>query len=349
MARDLVVIGGSAGALEPLSNVLQGLGSDFDGAILVALHTSADSSGALPEILSRATSLPVAYARDGETIERGRVYLAPPDHHLRVQVGRVSVMQGPRENGFRPAIDPLFRSAALNYGSRVIGIVLSGAMDDGTFGLSAIKEAGGLAIVQHPYEATTPSMPLSAIQNVEVDYIVRAREITQILHREISSEEEPIAGLTPSAQAVPDETELRDVALNGTNPDELSITQGPPSIYSCPECGGALWEVHQGKNFRFRCHTGHGFTAESLLSEQKARLEHALWTAVRVLQERSALHRQLAHRSELRGMETAVQQFTERATLELQQAGLLRDFLDRDVPQRHPLPDQLASGDPETR
>lgn len=327
--RDLIVIGGSAGALEPLAGILNDLPSGLPAAVLVILHTSAGSGSALPEILARNTVLPVSYAVDNEPLLRGRVYVAPPDRHLLVKSGTLSIIQGPRENGFRPAIDPLFRSAAEIYDSRVTGVILSGALDDGTFGLAAVKDAGGLAIVQHPYEATIPSMPLSAIQNVEVDHIVRSKEIAQILIEGVrTTNDEPTSPLPPISGALAAEKD-RDITLAGAPPDQLVHQQGLPSIYSCPECGGTLWEVEERGQFRFRCHTGHGFTPDTLLAEQNGRLEYALWSAIRVLQERAALHRQLADRCAVRGQAMVAQKYQERADAELGQSNLLREFFDR--------------------
>src|SRR5947208_719752 len=179
--QDIIAIGGSAGGLEALATVLKGLPRSLNASVFVVLHTSPQSGGALSQILGRTATLPVQFAIDGETPQRGHIYVAPPDHHLTFDDGTISVARGPRENGFRPAVDPLFRAAAKQYDGRVVGVVLSGAMDDGTFGLIAVKEAGGAAIVQHPYEAFVPSMPLSAIQNVEVDHIVRSDEMPALL------------------------------------------------------------------------------------------------------------------------------------------------------------------------
>src|SRR5688572_18409034 len=180
-AQDIIVVGGSAGGLEAFSKVLWGLPRKLNASIFVVLHTSPQGGAALPPVLERSGVLPVVFGEDGESIRRGQVYVAPPDHHLTIEGNKVAVHRGPRENGFRPAIDPLFRSAAKHFGGRVVGVVLSGALDDGTFGLMAIKEAGGAAVVQHPYEAFVPSMPLSAIQNVEVDHIVRLEEMPALL------------------------------------------------------------------------------------------------------------------------------------------------------------------------
>ena len=328
-AQDIIVIGGSAGALEVLMAVLQGLPGSLRAAIFIAVHTSPDSEGALPQILRRSCNLPVAHPENGMAIEAGRVYVAPPDFHLMVASGAVAVVRGPRENGFRPAIDPLFRSAAREYDGRVVGVILSGALDDGTFGLMAIKDAGGTAIVQHPYEASVSSMPLSAIQNVEVDYIVPAQEMPPLLQRAVAEglqkgpSRRPVRGQPMPA---PDRRQalLDEVELGGKPPDSI---EQPPTYFSCPECGGTLWEQQERGLPRFRCHTGHGFTAQALLAGQNGKLESALWSAVRVLQERAALHRQLAHRTAERGMATTSDRYTERAEQEETNAALLRDIL----------------------
>src|SRR5262245_28310684 len=169
--QDIVVIGGSAGGITALETVLAGLSREIPAALFVVVHTGPGSTGALPSMLRKVSRLPVEFPDSGQGFEQGQVYVAPPDNHLLLNDGQIQVLHGPRENGFRPAVDPLFRSAAASYGPRVVGVILSGALDDGTFGLLAIKKAGGTAIVQHPNEAAFPNMPLSAIQNVEVDHI----------------------------------------------------------------------------------------------------------------------------------------------------------------------------------
>jgi two-component system, chemotaxis family, protein-glutamate methylesterase/glutaminase len=323
-AQDIIVIGGSAGGLEALSTMLGGLPRSLNAALVAVLHTSPQGGGVLPQVLERACTLPVKYPAEGESIQRGHVYVAPPDRHLTLESGTISVHSGPRENGFRPAIDPLFRSAAKQFGDRVVGVVLSGALDDGTFGLMAIKEAGGSAIVQHPYEAIVPSMPLSAIQNVEVDHIVRARDIPALL-LEAAARGLRVSSATPKpvSDNQVDPTH-RDISLAGTPPDAI---EQPPSAYVCPECGGSLWEAAEGRLTRFRCHTGHGFTVETLFAAQNVKLENALWSAVRVLMERAALHRQLAARTAGRGMALSAEKYDERAHLEEQHASAIRDIL----------------------
>jgi two-component system chemotaxis response regulator CheB len=323
-AQDIIVVGGSAGALEPLTQVVSRLPGSFQGHVFVALHTSPQSGGALPQILQRSTTLPVSFAIDGEKIAQGRIYVAPPDHHLILEDSMMSVARGPRENGFRPAIDPLFRSAAKEHKARVVGVVLSGAMDDGTFGLMAVKEAGGAAIVQHPYEAFIPSMPLSAIQNVEVDHIVRAEEIPQLLMKAVAEGLTPKSKVPESALKKGTDPTQRDISLKAVPPDEMG---GPPSKFVCPECGGPLWQVEEARLTRYRCFTGHGFTANTLLAAQNGKLEHALWSAVRVLMERAALHRELAERLSIRGMNATAERYQEQARQQDKHANVIREML----------------------
>jgi two-component system chemotaxis response regulator CheB len=325
-AQDIIVIGGSAGGLEATEKLLSGLSRNLNAALFVVLHTSPQGGAALPQILERSGTLPVSFAIDGDKIELGRVYVAPPDHHLTLENGTISVQRGPLENGFRPAVDPLFRSAAKQYDGRVVGVVLSGALDDGTFGLMAVKEAGGTAIVQHPYEAFVPGMPLSAIQSVEVDHIVRVSEMPPLL---MKATESGLGGKgrpqrrTNDSSADVDPTG-RDIQLNGVPPDTLV---DPPSTFVCPECGGTLWEVQEGGLRRYRCHTGHGFTGNTLLAAQNGKIENALWSAVRVLMERAALHRQLAERSATRGMASVAEKYQDRANQEETKSRVIREML----------------------
>jgi two-component system chemotaxis response regulator CheB len=189
--RDIVVIGGSAGGITALRDVVAELPRTLEATLFVVVHSSAESPGMLPDLLSSVGALETTYAEHGERFERGRIYVAPPDRHLLLRDGVMHVSRGPRENGFRPAVDPLFRTAATEHGSRVVGIVLSGGLDDGTHGLRDIKRHGGVAVAQHVEEATIPNMPLSAIQNVEVDYIVRAAEMGPLITR-LASERLPM-------------------------------------------------------------------------------------------------------------------------------------------------------------
>ena len=282
--RDLVVIGASAGGLPALLDVVRPLPVDLPAAILIVLHTPARTGGFLPNILERGGAWNVAYAIDNEAIVRGRIYLAPPDYHLLVRPGRLRVARGPRENRFRPAIDPLFRTAARAYGPRVIGVVLSGGLDDGTHGLALIKRHGGLALAQDPEEADLASMPLSAIQNVEVDYILKAEDIGAKLPHLVAQHVS-----TPETAF---EEERTDVA-EGRETSIEEITR-PPAPFTCPDCGGSMWEYEDGNVLSYRCHVGHGYTANSFGVAQQETLESTLWTAPRALEEQAALRRRMA-------------------------------------------------------
>jgi two-component system chemotaxis response regulator CheB len=282
--RDIVVVGGSAGGVEALLGLVAGLPADLPAAVLIVMHIGADTPTALPRLLERAGPLPVEIAADGEPIRPGRIYLAPADRHLLVGDGRLAVAVGPREHGFRPAVDPLFRSAAQTYGARVIGVILSGGLDDGTLGLQQIKEHGGLAVVQRPDDAKVTGMPCSAIRHVQVDHVLPVRRMGRLVAR--------LAGRN-SARASP-----RRLRTNGQRRREVRRTADlepeRPTAITCPECGGALREDRNGDVERFRCHVGHGFTADSLGAEHTKRVEAALWTALRTLEESVELRRRLA-------------------------------------------------------
>ena len=316
--RDIIVIGASAGGLQALVELLTPLPKDLEAAIFVVVHTAPDGTGLLPQILERSGAAHVAYAEDGEEIEPGRIYVAPPDRHLLIKRGLVRVVSGPRENLFRPAVDPLFRTAARAYGARVVGIVLSGGLDDGTHGLELIKRHGGIAIAQDPQQAVMPSMPLSAIQNVEVDYILRATEIGGKLPLLVRETVEDDAALVP---------EEPDVAEGTQDNLQTGHVPGPPSPFTCPECGGALWELEDGKLLRFRCHVGHGYTAEALMSDQHEELEHTLWAGLRALEEQAGLRRRMAQHAEKVGRLESAREFDRHAKEAETRAATLRRLL----------------------
>ena len=289
--KDIIVIGTSTGGIEALNELVAALPRDLKAAVFITLHVAPYSQGILPEILERAGHLPASNARDLEKIEQGRIYVAPPDRHLLVEPsGHVRVTRGPRENRFRPAIDPLFRSAAYAFGPRVIGVILTGWLDDGAAGLWAVKERGGTAIVQNPEEAFAPAMPLNAIKRVEVDHIVPLKEIAPLLVRltEAPSVEE-------GARPVSEEMEIEVKIAREENALESGIMKwGEPSVYACPECHGVLLQLKEGGNFRFRCHTGHAYSVDSLLAEFTEKTEESLWNAIRAIEEGVLLMRDLA-------------------------------------------------------
>jgi two-component system chemotaxis response regulator CheB len=284
--HDIIVVGASAGGVEALKDLVHRLPVDLRAAVFVVLHRTTSGRSLLPSILARAGKLPVFDAEDWMPIEHGRVYVAPVDHHLLVENGQARVVRGPKENRHRPAIDPLFRSAAWGYGPRVVGVVLSGTLDDGSVGLWAIKTCGGVTVVQDPQEAAYPEMPANAMRHVEVDHCLPIAEIASLLTRLAS---EP----TKSApSSVPHEIQVGNemVTMNGDMDDMAAV--GKLSAFTCPACRGALWELSEGDLLHYRCHVGHAFSAESLLADQSESVEQALFTALRALEEKSAiLHR----------------------------------------------------------
>ena len=319
--HDIVVIGASAGGVEAISLLLSQLPRDLKAALCVVMHL-ARSRSLLPEILSRAGQLAAVHPEDGDPLEYGHVYVARPDHHLIVEPGRVRVVHGPTENGCRPAVDPLFRSAARAYGSRVIGIVLTGGLDDGTAGLAAVKEAGGIAIVQDPAEAFAPSMPRSARSLVAVDHVLPVREMAPLI-TELTRERAGPQPPEPRAHVKAMEPDL------GQPPPVLHEDDRPGrvSIFTCPECHGTLWEADERGIVRFRCRVGHVYSTESMLAAQTESVDRALWTALRALEERAALTHRLAEGAQQRGHTWVARAFEERAQAADGHAAVLRELL----------------------
>jgi two-component system chemotaxis response regulator CheB len=322
----IVVVGASAGGVEALTDLAASLPDDLSAALVVVLHLPTTGTSALPEILRRHGPLPAAHVKDGEPVQPGRIYVAPPDHHVLLRTGHVHLSRGPRENGHRPAIDPLFRSAAREYAARVIGLVLSGALDDGTAGLLAIKSRGGIAVVQDPADALYPGMPGNALEHVQVDHVAAAASIGKLLARLIVDLAEPPAAPATSDMQVKVEMEGFSLeAFEGNHP-------GQTSGFSCPDCNGVLWQIQDGGLEGYRCRVGHAWSPESLLTQQSEALEAALWVALRSLEERAALARRLAEPARSRGHSITATRFEEQAAEAQQAARLVRDLLlDRDA------------------
>ena len=320
--RDVVVIGASAGGVEALLALVSELPADLPATILVVLHVSASHRSVLPDMLQKRGPLPARHARHGEPMRKGRIYVAPPDRHLIVRGSTLALVNGPRENGARPAIDPLFRSAARSLGPRVIGVVLSGALDDGTAGLQAIKRNGGLAIVQDPAEAIISDMPRHAMERVAVDHCLGIVELAQLLPALVEEKVEPMKKVSRSADG-----ELR-VALPGGDPPGA---EGVPSAFSCPDCGGVLMELHDGEVLHFRCQIGHAFGIEALREHQEYALEGALWAALRALEEKGALARRMAARSRHLTHLKSADRFDDRAVSAERQAQLVRAALEHEA------------------
>jgi two-component system, chemotaxis family, protein-glutamate methylesterase/glutaminase len=321
--RDVIVVGASMGGVEAIRQLLQGLPGDLPAALFVVQHTADHGPGLLAQVLGKSSRLPVVTAAEGQRFDRGRVYVAPPDLHLIVGHDHVHVRRGPRENASRPAIDPLFRSAAASCTTRVIGVVLTGTLNDGTSGLQAIKRCGGLAVVQDPRDAAYGEMPRSAVRQVAVDHVLPLHEIPAIL-----------AALSRQARPLPPEVpdEIRAEALIAAQDisDMRQLEEGRTiAPITCPECHGSMHEIVEGELVRYRCHTGHAFTLEALGAIQADAWERALYSAYRAQQERAILLNHMAEDARAKGAETAAEQLQRRAQSYEEGADLLRDLLAR--------------------
>ncbi len=322
--RDVVVIGTSAGGIAALESIAAGLPADFPGSVLIVMHLSPESRGSLPGFLAKAGRLTAANAEDGEEIRPNRIYVAPPDYHLIISDDRLRLAQGPKENRFRPAIDPLFRSAALAFGRRVVGVILTGYLDDGTAGLAAVKTAGGLAIVQDPLEAVAPSMPRSALRAVQVDHCLKLAKIAPMLVK--LARGQGGEGGRPVLDEAPEDIGIETEIAAGSQAAARRIFElGDASMFSCPECHGALFRLHGQGPERFRCHTGHGFTAGSLAAALAEDVEKSLWTSVRSLQEQGMLLNHMAEQAH--GEPERVAELRQRSRDALRRADLVRQAL----------------------
>lgn len=323
--HDIIVIGASAGGVKALIQLVAGLPENLPAAIFIVIHVSPHGTSVIPNILSRNGPLPAVHATEGQAIVPGRIYIAPPNYHLLVKRGYVRVVQGPKENGTRPAVDPLFRTAAKAYGERVVGVILSGTLDDGTAGLMDVKRFGGVAVVQDPNDALFSGMPASAIENVEVDYILPISSIASVLER---LAHEPV--LEEGAKTVSNENEIElepdVVELDGAALRERGHP-GKPSGFMCPDCGGGLYQLQERDFLQFRCRVGHAWSADSLLAGQSQAQEEALWEAIRSLEERGELMRKMATNAKKRQNNISAKRFEQQAIEAQQRADLIRQTL----------------------
>jgi two-component system chemotaxis response regulator CheB len=330
--RDIIVIGTSTGGVEALSQMARGLSAGLPASLFIVCHLPAGFRSRLPDILSRAGPMLATHAVDGEPVYPGQIYVAPPDFHLLLGPdGRMRLSRGARENHHRPAIDPLFRTAARYYGSRVIGCVLTGALYDGTAGLMAVRSAGGLAVVQDPGDALIAAMPENAARLAGVDYMVRIEQLAPLLVN-LVQEQEPVVS-HQGAQIMDPMERMNEIVNQDMNEQAMNGRRGEVSVFTCPECGGALWQVDETGMLRFRCHVGHAYRAELLLSEQTEALEAALWTAVRTFREKSVLASQLAHNERSGGDADAAARFEEQAGQAAQFGRLIEHYLLNGVAQ----------------
>jgi two-component system chemotaxis response regulator CheB len=325
--RDIVVIGASAGGLEVLQTILRRLPVDFPASVFVVLHSSEDSPGVLPEILNRASKLPVMYAVHNAEILPSRVYIAPAgQRHMFIDRGKIRLQPGPRENRSQPAIDVLFRSASIAYGAQVVGVVLTGNLDDGSVGLAQIKSRGGLAIVQDPEEAMAPSMPASAMENAEVDFVLPAGEIAPKLVELAESEAAEKVQLISNGG--------RNMAPSG-------------HTYSCPECGGVLEEIEESKMARFRCRVGHLYSPDSLMADQTVAVERALWAAIRSMEEQAEFATRLATNSRQKRRANLAKRFFEKADASRENAAVLRELLQTTAEEIFEVPQEITGTVPQ--
>jgi two-component system chemotaxis response regulator CheB len=295
---------------------VRGLPDETRQAVCVVLHVSPAGTSTMPSILGRAARLPVHSPADGDPLLSGHIYVAPPDHHLEIERGRVRLTQAPRENGHRPAIDATMRSAALAYHAEVTGFVLSGSRDDGTAGLLAIKEQGGTAVVQDPDEALYSAMPRSAIDHVDVDAVLPLAGMARWLADRQSPDPPAPGGAAMPHPSTPRVGQAPREEANGTR-------------YTCPDCGGVLFEQQEAGQTRFRCSVGHVYSMESLAVEQARHLEGAMWTAVRALEDRAELLQQMARSSDRAQRPRSARAFEAQAADLLRRSGFVRDAIEQ--------------------
>lgn len=303
-AKDIIVIGASAGGVDALQRFCASLPANFPAPIFIVQHMSPSARSVLPQLLTRAGPLPARLPEDGDTIEPGVIHVAGPDLHMLLREGRILMRRGPHENRTRPAVNALFRSAAVAYGSRVVGVVLTGMLDDGTEGLIAIKAAGGTSVVQDPADAEWPSMPQNAVKRDHVDHVLPLAELGALLVQLVRDEAGPDIPLPPE-YAIEDRIAAQDFAVMESD----IVTPGEPSRISCPDCGGVLNQIVAEDELRFRCQVGHAFTPLGLAEAQTDELERALGIAVRTHRDRIRLFNQMCDSAQARELPHAVKRW----------------------------------------
>lgn len=328
--RDIVVVGASAGGVEALKAFFAGLPRQLEGSVLIVLHVPNSGASMLDKILDRVGTVPTETAPGAESrLQLGRAMVAPPGFHLMLVDDHIVLTRGPLENGHRPAVDVLFRSAARAADGRVIGVVLSGALDDGTAGMLAIRQRNGLVLAQDPDDALYPSMPRSVINNVGADHVASATRLGELVGELCGSE--VAAQKAESSQLLDMEVGLAamdDEAMNAND------RPGRPSGFSCPNCSGSLFEIDDDGVKRYRCRVGHAWSSLGLLAEQADSVDSALWMALRSLEEKAELNRQLADRSVERGNRVIEQRYLERAAEAMRSASVVRQLLEEPLLER---------------
>ena len=318
LTRDIITIGGSSGSIGVLKRILADLPSDLPASVLITTHIASQSAGFMGEMLMERSNLPVEQAVDRQAIERGHVYVAPPDRHLLIVDGVIRLGDGPRENMARPAVDALFRSAALSFGPRVIGVVLSGLLNDGAAGLHAVKACGGLTVVQHPLDAEADAMPLAALETTAVDHVATGAEMGALLARIAGTRAGP--GQPPS-----DELRLEVEIAAGARLGSANLRRlAEPSPLSCPDCGGVLSELRSARPLRFRCQIGHAYTADVLVAHSD-KVDEAIRVAMRIMEERVTLVERMAADARDTGRQAVAELYAARSAEYRRYATTLRD------------------------
>lgn len=317
--RDTVVVGTSSGGIPALRRLLGALPADLPAAVLVVMHQGR-LAGQLDAALRRASSLPLAFVSGDEPIEEGRVYLAPPDRHLIVTGDTVRISAGPREMRTRPAINPLFRTAAAARGGRVVAVQLTGLLDDGVAGLEAVRRCGGVTLVQDPEEADYPEMPQAAVDAGLADHVAPLERLADLLER-LVHESAPTAITIPADIAI-------EARLSAGEPSRPASSEriGEQVPVACPDCGGPLWQTGEGPAMHYRCHVGHSLSARAMLEAQADGIERSLWVAVRSLSERASILRKLAEGSSGRN-DVVAEDYRERAREAQEHSENARRFL----------------------
>jgi two-component system, chemotaxis family, protein-glutamate methylesterase/glutaminase len=320
--KDIIVVGASAGGVEALQRFCRALPPDFPACVFVVQHLSPSARSVLPQLLDRAGPLRALSPADGQAIEPGNIYVGAPDHHLLIREGKILMRRGPVENRTRPAVNALFRSAAVHYGSRTIGVVLTGLLDDGTDGLIAIKAAGGLSVVQEPEDAEWPSMPRNALKRDHVDHAAPLADIPGLLVR-LAREDAGPSIPVPEEYVIEDRIAAQEFAVM----EPEIVTPGKPSHLSCPDCGGVLNQIEAQDEIRFRCQVGHAFTALGLAAAQSDELERALAVAVRTHRDRIRLFAQMSDSATARGLRHARERWDEASKESAYLIGVLEDAM----------------------
>jgi two-component system, chemotaxis family, protein-glutamate methylesterase/glutaminase len=321
--RDVIAIGTSAGGVEALLYIAKRLPQEFSACILVTIHLSRQARSSLDEILTHAGPLPAKFARGGEVVKKGHIYLAPPDHHLLLDNNRLLLGDGPRENNARPAIDPMLRSVAVCCGPRSIGVVLTGTLGDGASGLWALRQCGGSTVVQDPKDAAFAEMPIAALKRAGPDHVVGLAEMPRLL--------ESLAH-QPEGMPVVVQRNIKyevDIAKGGQYAMDEMDNIGQRSVLACPDCGGVMWEIDEGELIRYRCHVGHTYGAELMSMALDENLRRALASAQRALEERVALAQKLQRQAIASGHRLLAETWAQKAQEFERECKLIRESVQR--------------------